>query len=41
VETPALRVKAALARLTDLKRIRLVGRRGSGTTTTYELVASG
>lgn len=37
VTIPGLRVKAALARLTDLKRIRLVG--GSGTTTTYEMAA--
>lgn len=38
VTIPALRVKAALARLTDLKRIRLVG--GSGATTTYEVTVA-
>ncbi len=38
VAIPALRVKAALARLTDHKRIRLVS--GSGATTTYEVTAT-
>jgi len=38
VDIPALRVKAALGRLTDQKSIRHVG--GSGITTTYEIVAA-
>jgi FixJ family two-component response regulator len=38
VTIPALRVKAALARLTDLKRILLVG--GSGATTTYKVIVA-
>ena len=36
VDFPSLRVKAALARLTDLKRLKHVS--GSGATTTYELI---
>lgn len=38
VTIPALRVKAALARLTDFKRIRLVS--GSGATTTYAIICA-
>jgi DNA-binding response OmpR family regulator len=38
VDIPALRVKAALARLTESKRLRHAG--GSGATTTYEIIPS-
>jgi CheY-like chemotaxis protein len=37
VDFPSLRVKAALARLTELKRLKHVS--GSGATTTYELIS--
>ncbi len=38
MDIPALRVKAALTRLTEIKRLKHVG--GSGPTTTYEIVPS-